>query len=439
MKKVSKPSLLFSALASVFIYGYSSTVTLGASGAYPRVTTQEVNNQTRNILSHLFTPKNTIENVATTEIWNRFRARLSLGSNHSAQPLFQRHAKSFAKHQDYINMVVKNASPYLFYILEEVERRGMPSEIALLPIIESDFNPNTLSHAGALGLWQIMPTLGKMHGLKQNASYDGRKDVYESTKVALDHLQYLHKKFNGNWLLAIAAYNCGEVRLNRAIKQNRNAKKSTDFWALKLPKETTNFVPKLLAFAAIIKSPTQYGVVLPAIPNKPVIARVHTGKPIDIAHAAKLVDISETQLRKLNPGFKKSSSANGPFHLVVPLSHAENFKQKMGVTPTPMPNTAPSVATTGSNSKPATSTQKADKKEKAVVKTTTSTTLSDVSVVKTSSKKTTAKKIHVVKKGDSIPRIAKKYGLNENKLFKMNGLKHSSIIRPGQKIVLSSN
>ncbi len=428
MKRVSTPSLFLSALATVFIYGYSSTVTLGASGAYPRATNQEVNNQTRNILSHLFTPKSNLENATSTEIWNRFRARLTLGSSHSGQPLFQRHAKSFAKHQDYINMVVKNASPYLFYILEEVERRGMPSEIALLPIIESDFNPNTLSHAGALGLWQIMPTLGKMHGLKQNASYDGRKDVYESTKVALDHLQYLHKKFNGNWLLAIAAYNCGEVRLNRAIKQNRNAKKSTDFWALKLPKETTNFVPKLLAFAAIIKSPHQYGVVLPAIPNKPVITRVHTGKPINIAHAAKLVDISETQLRKLNPGFKKSS-ATGPLHLVVPISHAENLKEKIGGTTSPMPATSAPKDVAQETKTTAT------KKDKAVK--TTVSTLSDVSVVK-ASKKSKAK-THTVRKGDSIPRIAKKYGINEKTLFKLNGLKHSSIIQPGQKIVLSSN
>ncbi|MGD9591401.1 MAG: transglycosylase SLT domain-containing protein [Candidatus Berkiella sp.] len=419
----AKRSHAFALLAALFTYANCSTVSFGAS-EYPRASNQEVNNQTRNILSHLFTPKNNIDNATSTEIWNRFRAQLTLGANHSAQPLFQRHTKSFAKHQDYINKVVRNASPYLYYILEEVERRGMPSEIALLPIIESDFNPNTLSHAGALGLWQIMPKLGKMHGLKQNASYDGRKDVYESTKVALDHLQYLHKKFNGNWLLAIAAYNCGEVRLLRAIKQNKSANKSTDFWALKLPKETTNFVPKLLAFAAIVKTPHQYGVVLPAIPNKPVIARVHTGKPIDIAHAAKLVDISETQLRKLNPGFKKSTNSSGPLHLVVPISHAENFKQRMGATTSPMPSTAPKTNVLAKVSSESAKTK---------------TVLNDVTIV--SKEKTTAKaaKYHVVKKGESIPKIAKKYGIKEKTLFQMNGLKHSSIIHPGQKIVLSSN
>ncbi|MBS0287533.1 MAG: transglycosylase SLT domain-containing protein [Proteobacteria bacterium] len=418
MKSASrnKHSLFFTVFM-LFVYGLTSTQALAA-------TPQEVNNQTRNILSHIFQPQNTYEIPGnSTEIWSRLRSRLNLGSNQSSQPLFQRHVKSFAKHQDYINMVIKNASPYLFYILEEVEKRGMPSEIALLPIIESDFNPHTLSHKGALGLWQIMPSLGKIHGLKQNASYDARKDVYESTKAALDHLQYLHKKFNGNWLLAIAAYNCGEARLARAMRQN----KTNDFWALKLPKETMNFVPKLLAFAAIIKTPTQYGVVLPAIPNKPVIARVHMGKPIDIAHAARLVDISETQLRKLNPGIKKSASS-GPLHLVVPVQHAENLKQKIGGGSTAPAASKPNPVATQDSSK------KTNKNKTAVEGDTSKT--SDVTIVKNSKTATTAK-FHTVKKGESIPRISKKYGLNEDKVFKLNNLTHKSIIQPGQKIRLS--
>lgn len=271
----------------------------------------------------------TMDDVATSkEIWSRVRESFSLAPNRSS-PLFEKHIKSLSNSQDYIDKVVRNASPYLYYILEEVEKRGMPSEIALLPVIESDFNPHTLSPKGALGLWQIMPSLGRLHGLKQNAYYDGRKDVYESTKVALDHLEYLHKKFNGNWLLALAAYNCGEVKVLRAIKQNKSANKSTDLWALKLPKETTHFVPKLLAVAAIIKTPAKYGIILPNIPNKPVITRINTGKALDISHAAKLVDVSETQLKKLNPGIrKKAMHPNGPFHLVVPVHQAKGLKEK---------------------------------------------------------------------------------------------------------------
>ncbi len=423
----NKHPRLIALLASLVIYGYANNV--GAE-----ISHQEVNNKTRNILSNLFQPKANYETAAqTAEIWSRLRSRLHLGSNQSAQPLFQRHVKSFAKHQDYINMVVRNASPYLYYILEEVEKRGMPSEIALLPIIESDFNPHTLSNRGALGLWQLMPALGKMHGLKQNAWYDGRKDVYESTKAALDHLQYLHKKFNGNWLLAIAAYNCGETRILREMKKNKSAQKSTEFWALKLPKETMNFVPKLLAFAAIVKTPQHYGVVLPAIPNKPVIARVHTSNPIDIAHAAKLVDISETQLRKLNPGLKKSASPKGPFHLVVPVQHAEHFQQKIGGKAPSAPQ-GPRLV----ESAKAPSSSKKDKKQSSAQ---TTSTLNDVTVVKGSkpAKAKQPQKYHTVKKGDSIPKIAKKYGIKEKTLFKNNHLTHKSIIHPGQKILLSSN
>jgi membrane-bound lytic murein transglycosylase D len=371
--RFKKQSLFYSVCAFIFVHVYCSSVVFGSTSGYPHapMTNQEVNNQTRNILSHLFQPKNPTEitqsNQASNEIWGRVRARLDLSASQSTQPLFQRHLKSFAQHQDYINKVVKNASPFFFYVLEEVEKRGMPSEIALLPIIESDFNPHTLSHKGALGLWQIMPTLGKMHGLKQNAFYDGRKDVYESTKVALDHLEYLHKRFNGNWLLALAAYNCGETRILRAMSQNRVAKKSTEFWALKLPKETTHYVPKLLALAAIIKSPKEYGVVLPTIANKPVFTRVNTGKPIDIAHAARLVDISETQLRRLNPGVKKTASASGPFHLVVPVHHAENFKQQMDKAPSakiPSATTTVKAATSVSVSKKVVKTAKTSSKVK---------------------------------------------------------------------------
>lgn len=445
MQKVQnkKSSILYCVCASLFIYGYCSTVTFGASGVdyiQSQISKHDINVHTQNILSTIFQPKSKASfndtNTASTEIWSRVRPRLNLGQAQSGQPLLQRHIRSFSQHQDYINKVIKNASPYFFYILEEVERRGMPSEIALLPIIESDFNPHTLSHKGAVGLWQLMPSLGRIHGLKQNASYDGRKDVYESTKVALDHLQYLHKRFNGNWLLAIAAYNCGEGRMQQAMRQNRSARKSTDFWSLKLPKETMHFVPKLLAFAAIVKSPKQYGVVLPAIPNKPVITRVNTGKPINIAHAAKLVDISETQLRRLNPGHKKSSSNGAPFHLVVPIHQADSFKKKV-----PSTTVTQKAASTSTASSKSTKTAKSLTKQ---AKTTTSSkvTSKDVSVVSKgkdkAKSKSKAKVVHIVKRGESIPKICKKYKVKVSTVLANNNLKYSSIIQPGQRIIIKA-
>lgn len=361
-----------------------------------------------------------IERSATSnEIWNRVRQRFHLRAPSSA-PLLQRHVKAYAKSQSYINELVRNASPYLYYVLEEVEKRGMPSEIALLPMIESEFNPQTKSHKGAVGLWQLMPSLGRLYGLKQNAWYDGRKDIYESTKVALDHLQYLHKRFDGNWLLALAAYNSGEYRVLNAMKKNRSLKKSTDFWSLSLPKETMHFVPKLLAIVTIIKSPKEYGVKLPNIANQPVFTQINTGKPVDISRAAKLVDVSETQLRKLNPGLhKKAMHPSGPFKLVVPISQANGLKNKV--------NQLNGVQTAKANTKANTKVN-ADKNTKISKNN------------KKQSQQTQKKKMHIVKKGESISVISKKYNIKVKTLLSYNrSLKTDSILQPGQSIVIAKN
>lgn len=351
-----------------------------------------------------------VQSKGQNEIWSRVRSRLHIASPTSAA-LYQRHVKQYARSQSYINKLADNATPYLYYILEEVEKRGMPSEIALLPMIESDFNPFTLSHKGALGLWQIMPPLGRLYGLKQNAVYDGRRDIYESTKVALDHLEYLHKKFGGNWLLALAAYNSGESRVLNAIKKNKAAKKPTDFWSLQLPQETKNYVPKLLALASIVKSPKQHGVVLPSIPNQPVFTRIETPKPIEIARAAKMANVSEIQLRKLNPGFKKTANPTGPFKLVVPIQGVNNVKAEIKQA---APATKTVVAEPAAKTPPKIS-PKASK---------------DVTTVK-------KQKIHVVKRGESIPKIAEKHKIKTSTLLAKNNLKSvSSIIQPGQKLII---
>ena len=346
-----------------------------------------------------------VQTKGQSEIWSRVRSGLHIHAPASA-PLYQRHVKQYARSQSYINKLVDNASPYLYYIVEEVEKRGMPSEIALLPMIESDFNPYTISHKGALGLWQIMPTLGRIYGLKQNAVYDGRRDIYESTKVALDHLEYLHKKFGGNWLLALAAYNSGESRVLNAIKKNKGAKKPTDYWNLPLPQETKHYVPKLLALASIVKSPKQHGLNLPSIPNQPVFTRIETPKPIAIARAAKLANVSETQLRKLNPGFKKTANPTGPFKLVVPIQGANHVKASIKSEPTKVKESASSKGSTD---------------------------------VKTVAKKapSSSQKIHVVKKGESIPKIAQKHKIKVSTLLAKNNLKSAgSIIHPGQKLII---
>lgn len=414
----SKNRRLFHALVCLALFVHATLV----SGATPI-------EQTNSLLSQWVQSKGAINDVSRSEIWSRVRSRLHISTPTSA-PLFQRHVREYARSQSYINKLANNASPYLYYILEEVEKRGMPSEIALLPMIESDFNPHNLSHAGALGIWQIMPALGRIYGLKQNSIYDGRRDIYESTKVALDHLEYLHKKFGGSWPLALAAYNSGESRVLNAIKKNKAAKKPTDYWSLNLPRETTNYVPKLLALASIVKSPKQYGITLPHIPNQPVFTRVSTTKAIDIARAAKLVDVSETQLRKLNPGFRRTANPTGPFQLVVPIQRANTIKEKIETKTTPVAKTTPIAKST-----PAVAV-----KTKAKTKSTTTATVVNTNAKASKDVKTVAKKshkIHVVKRGESIPKIAQKHGLKISTLLAYNNLKsQSSVIQPGQKLIV---
>ncbi|MFI4938565.1 MAG: transglycosylase SLT domain-containing protein [Candidatus Berkiellales bacterium] len=372
------------------------------------------------------------------EIWSRLRTQFHLSAPATAITM-QRHLKEYTNSPSKIKSLINNAAPYLYYILEEVEKRGMPSEIALLPMIESEFNPHNISHKGAAGLWQLMPSLGRLHGLKQNSSYDGRRDIYDSTKVALDHLEYLHERFNGNWFLALAAYNSGEARVLSAIKKNRSAKKSTDYWSLPLPKETVNFVPKLLALVTIIKSPKEYGIDLPSIENKPVFTRISTTKAIDISHAAKMVDISENQLRKLNPGLHKKAAqpkGKGPFHLVVPIHQASNLQEQVSVTKNNTP-----IKTASKKSKP-----QASKKAAVAPKIATAVTHvkkplpKDVKIVgKAASSKSkdnlNKNKFHVVKSGESLPSISKKLQIKIKTLKKYNPqLKPSTILHPGQQI-----
>lgn len=265
----------------------------------------------------------------TSEIWPRVRDQLDISAPKS-KPAMQKQLKKLSNSPDHVQEIMENASPYLFFILEEVEKRGMPSEIALIPMIESTFDPHAVSNKGAVGLWQIMPGTGKILGLKRNDWSDDRKDIYESTRAALDHLEYLHKRFNGNWLHALAAYNSGEVPVLKAIKKNKSAKKPTDFWSLSLPKQTTDYVPKILAVAAVIQSPKTYGIELPKIPNKPVFKRIETSKPITISHAAKLAKVPETRLKELNPGLKKKSmNPKGPYRIVVPIQRAKMFEDKV--------------------------------------------------------------------------------------------------------------
>ena len=232
----------------------------------------------------------------------------------------------YLKHPEYMKRVVTRAQPFLYYIVDEIEKRDMPMELVLLPIVESAFDPFAYSHGRAAGMWQFIPGTGKRFGMEQTWWYDGRRDVVASTQGALDYLTYLANMFDGNWLHALAAYNSGEGRVSKAIRANKKAGKPTDFWNLRLPRETRAYVPKLLALADILKNRDTYAYAWPEVENVAVIDIVDIGSQVDLAFAADLAGMSLKELHALNPGFNRwATSPEGPHRLVLPLDKASNF------------------------------------------------------------------------------------------------------------------
>ena len=269
----------------------------------------------------------------------------------------------------------------------EIEARKMPLELALLPVVESAFNPVAYSRARASGLWQFIPATGRRYGMKQNWYYDGRRDVLAATTGALDYLEFLANMFNGDWLLAVAAYNTGEANVARAIRRNREAGKPTDFFSLKLPRETRAYVPKLLAMRRIVADPTAHGLAFAPIPNEPYFAKVEVGGQMDLNVAAELADLPKEELIALNPAFNHwVTDPDGPHHLLVPLAKAERFAQGVAALPP---------------------------QER-------------VRVV-----------YHRVRKGDTLGGIADKYGISVTALRAANKVR-GSIIHPGQDLLIAA-
>src|SRR5262245_50744486 len=218
---------------------------------------------------------------------------------------------------------------FLYHVVEEVERRKMPTEIALLPMIESAYNPQAYSRSHASGMWQFIPSTGKIYGLRQNFWYDGRRDVLAATEAALDYLQKLYDQF-GDWTLALAAYNWGEGAVSRAIARNQAKGLPTDYESLPMPLETRNYVPKLQAVKNIVANPGQYGLVLPDIPNKPYFATVSTDRHIDVKLAATLAEMDLEDFRFLNPAHNKPViRSDGSETLVLPIDRIETFQRNL--------------------------------------------------------------------------------------------------------------
>lgn len=262
------------------------------------------------------------------DVWQRIAMQLDMDiPNHKKVDYYR---TWYLKHPNHLYTVSKRATPFLYMITKRIEERGLPMELALLPVVESSFDAFAYSHGSAAGLWQFVPGTGKMMGLEQNYWYDGRRDVAAATDAALDYLVQLNERFDGNWEHAIAAYNSGGGRVSSAIRKNKKLGKPIDFFSLDLPKETSSYVPKLLALADVIANQDKYGLNIPAIPNKPVLTLVDPEEQLDLAIAADYAGISVKELQSYNPAYNQWSTApEGPHQLLIPVEKKETFLTKV--------------------------------------------------------------------------------------------------------------
>ena len=264
--------------------------------------------------------------------WQQLRSGLQLdGSRHVE---VQRQLAHYRKNAGQVEAIFQRGAPYLGYIQDEVSKREFPAEITLLPFVESSYDPFAYSHGRAAGLWQFIPETARIYGLQQEWWYDGRRDVVSSTQAALDYLDRLQKQFDGDWLLALAAYNSGSGTVSRAIRRNRKAGKPTDFWHLALPPETSDYVPKLLAISAVVAQPDTYGISLEPLPVQAMFEVVPTGGQLDLAVAAELAGLEMEELHRLNPGLNRwATPPDGPHRLAIPNGRVSEFRDNLAALP----------------------------------------------------------------------------------------------------------
>ena len=400
--------------------------------------------------------------TATTDVWERIRANLSI-PRHVSQPATQSRLKLYGNRQEFLDRVTARATPYIYYIVGELERRNMPLDLALLPVVESAYHPFAQSRSRAMGIWQFIPDTGKRFGLKQNSWYDGRRDILAATDAALTYLQELHTEFNGDWLLALAAYNAGELNIARAMEMNRKAGKPTDFWSLQLKNETMGYVPSLLAIAEIVANPAKYNITLTPIPNRPYFAVIDIGSQIDLATVAQLSGMNMDEIYTLNPGINKwATDPDGPHHLLLPVDRAEPFRQKLAALPVDERvrwksyevkrgdtighianlyhmdiNMLKQVNNLKSNMLREGTTLIIPASRLPLHKYTLSQDARSIGTLKRSGDG--QRLTYIIKSGDTLWDISNKYGVSVRQLSDWNGIEPKSVLRPGNELIVWSS
>jgi membrane-bound lytic murein transglycosylase D len=391
-----------------------------------------------------------------SDLWERIRMGFAL--QNMATPLLQEHENWYASRPDYVRRMVERSQRYLFHIVEEVEKRGMPTEIALLPMIESAFNPKAYSRAHASGIWQFIPSTGKHFGLQQNWWYDGRRDIMAATDAALDYLQKLYEMF-GSWELALSAYNWGEGNVMRAVERNDAKGLPTDFLSLRMPPETRNYLPKLLAIKNIIANPEAFGIALAPIPNRPYFVKVAADRHIDLTLAARLAEMPEEEFASLNPAHNRPViNSKDTDYLLLPVDKVDIFTSNLENYDKPLVSWG--AYTLGRGEKLDRVARKfslsvAQLKEINGISgkrrlsggtllvplgehaaNRPGNALSANFAVREEPVNTSGASIHVVKKGDTVLGIARRYDISPQQIQSLNRLK-SNRIAIGQKLVLA--
>ncbi|MCP4979015.1 MAG: LysM peptidoglycan-binding domain-containing protein [Gammaproteobacteria bacterium] len=369
--------------------------------------------------------------------------------------------KWFLDHPGYLQRVMERARPILPFVLDELEKRNLPSELALLPIVESAYQAFAYSHGRASGMWQIIPSTGRFLGLKQNWWYDGRRDIIESTHAAISYLDSLAKQFDGDWELALAAYNAGPGKIRNAVRYNKKRKRKTDFWHLtKIRNETRAYVPKLFALKKIFTNPDKYQLDLVPVGNEVSYEVVELDGQIDLALAADLAGISINELYQLNPAFNRWATApNGPHRLLLPLGKAEEFERRVAEVPASkrinwVRHKIRNGETLSHISKKYRTTVRLIKDVNKIrgnriragkyLMIPTATKSLKTYTLSENSRKTTIqntnrsgkKRVHIVRSGQSLWSISRKYGVTTKALAQWNGIAPIDTLSVGQKLVV---
>ena len=394
------------------------------------------------------------------DLFDRIRAGYRLPD--VEHPRIDAQLRFFSARPEYLDRTFERAERYLYYVVGELEARDMPLELAMLPVVESAYNPYAYSRARAAGIWQFIPPTAALYQVRVNWWQDGRRDIVDSTRAALDYLERLNAMFGGDWWLSMAAYNCGEGCVSRAIERNRAAGLPTDYWSLRLPEETRNYVPKLIAMARLVGQPEDYELGFAPIANEPYFARIEVGSQIDLRLAAQLAGVTEDELHALNPAFNRwATDPDGPHHLLVPFATAPQFadaiaklsaEERMplerhvvrhgesvatlakarGVSPTAIKrlNDLSSAKLVAGDEIVLPASSIAPLRANLVIE-----GESPASLAAAKSKRA---RVYVVKRGDTLWSIAKKSGVGVRELAKMNGLSPKAKLPAGKRLKVAS-